>query len=142
MQLELRSSVRNRHSNHSGSNRVFLTNQETQFQCWFKASISVSPLSFPLGDKIAAKTLAIMSMTNIRRRSKGIPSYDESENVPRGFPSRHSPCLFGQSWFTAYPLAIRKKGEQDGLSWFTRLGSSPGAWHIVTRILLTRKKGE
>lgn len=82
---------------------------------------------------MAAKALAIMSLINVGRRDKGIPFHDESENIPRSTPSRHSLCLFCQSWFTDYPLAVRKNGKQDDYNWFTKSDSLPRTRHIATR---------
>ena len=94
---------------------------------------------------MAVKALAIVSLTDVRRRGKGIPFYDESENVPRT-PNRNFLCLFGQIWFTGHFLTIKESEEQDAHNWLPNLihhlgrGTLPFRGKI--RVLLTRKKGE
>lgn len=51
------------------------------------------------------------------------------EALPAGIPY----VFFCQSWFTDYPLAVRKNGKQDDYNWFTKSDSLPRTRHIATR---------
>ena len=133
--------------NHSDSNRVYFSHKLRNPVSVFLQSqhLCESPELFFLVTKMAVKALAIMPLTDVRRRGKGILFYDESKNVPRT-PNRNFLCLFGQIWFTGHLLTVKENEEQDDHNWLPNLihhlgpGTLPFRGKI--RVLLTTKKGE